>query len=184
MSSCNTRASRGCCIGPAAVHGPFAPASAVVGTARRQRGPFAHISCSTQAQLPAGSAAQAAAPFRNATAASRSTAAACMRSAQSPLDASKPANKSKHSQPAAAAGTRLGLELHLGRLEGVVGREVDGHKKHAPRVGRVAGPHDRGLPALPGRVGGRRAGSHVAGLQAARQEGNMRPAAGGAAAHQ
>ncbi len=47
----------------------------------------------------------------------------------------------------------LGLELHLGRLEGVVGREVDGHKKHAARVRGVAGTHDGRLPAQRRRVG-------------------------------
>jgi hypothetical protein len=41
---------------------------------------------------------------------------------------------------------QAGRHTHLGRLERVVRREVDGDQEHAPRVGAVAGPHDRRLP--------------------------------------
>lgn len=52
---------------------------------------------------------------------------------------SSPFHPTPQSQP------HLGLELDLGRLEGVVWREVDGNEKHAAGVGAVAGTHDGGL---------------------------------------
>uniref|UniRef100_A0A1I8H3C2 DDE_Tnp_1_7 domain-containing protein n=1 Tax=Macrostomum lignano TaxID=282301 RepID=A0A1I8H3C2_9PLAT len=39
-----------------------------------------------------------------------------------------------------------GAEGHLGRLERIVGGEVDGEEEHAAMVGALAGPHDGGLP--------------------------------------
>ena len=48
-------------------------------------------------------------------------------------------------------------EGDLGRLEGVVGREVDVEEEHAASVGRVLWAHDRCLPVelvrLVGRAG-------------------------------
>ena len=39
----------------------------------------------------------------------------------------------------------LGLKLHLGGLEGVVGREMNGHKKDAAAVWRISWAHDSRL---------------------------------------
>lgn len=48
--------------------------------------------------------------------------------------------------PSPAAGARLGVEVHLRRLERVVGREVNLHEEDAARVGRLGGAHDGRLP--------------------------------------
>ena len=62
----------------------------------------------------------------------------------------------------------LGGEGDLGRLEGVVGREVDVEKEDSLVVGRVLGSHDRRLPVElvrivggAGRAVGRRVSSEV-----------------------